>query len=91
MDERKELRNEDNKFSLTRFVQYLTKNNELTRPQEDGEERGHYKSNTSHIELNTERVRTELIRCQYMKAGAVDLFRNETPTRVRRTNATPDE
>ena len=74
MDERKEVRNEDNKFSLTRFIQYLTKNCELTKPPEDSEERGRYKSNTSHIELNTERVKSELIRCQYMKPSAVEIF-----------------
>ena len=87
MDERREVKTEDNRYSLTRFVQYLTKNCELTRPPENTEERGHYKSNTSHIELNTERVRAELVRCQYMKPGAAEVFEEET--RVRRRIRVP--
>jgi hypothetical protein len=83
MTERHEIKTEDNRFSLTRFVQYLTKNCELTKPPEENEnERGHYKSNTSHIELNTERVRAELVRCQYMKPGAAEIFQEE-PVRER--------
>lgn len=72
MTQRHEARNEDNRYSLTRFTQYLTKNCDLTRPVEG--ERGLYKSNTSHIELNTERLRAELIRCQYMRPRAQDVF-----------------
>lgn len=67
---------EDNKFSLTRFVQYLTKNCDLTRVPEGTEERGHYKSNVSHIELSTERLRDELIKHQYMRPTAADIFRD---------------
>jgi len=79
MTERHEVRTEENRFSLTKFVQYLTKNNELTRPPETSEERGHYKSNTSHIELSTERLREELERCQYLRPRptAAQVFADE--------------
>ena len=79
MTQRHEVRTEENRFSLTRFVQYLTKNNELTRPPEDSEERGHYKSNTSHIALSTERLREELERCEYIRRRptATQVFADE--------------
>lgn len=87
MTERHEIKNEENRYSLTGFVQYLTKNCELTKPPEDSEERGHYKSNTSHIELNTERLRAELIRCQYIKPGAIEILTEEEPRRrIRRVS-----
>ena len=77
MTQRHEVRTEDSRFSLTKFVQYLTKNNELTRPCAG--ERGLYKSNTSHIELSTERLREELERCQYIRprVTAAQVFADE--------------
>jgi len=75
MTSRCETRGDENRFSLTRFVQYLTKNNDLTRPAEDTGERGHYKSNTSHIELSTERIWAKLVEHQYVRARATDVFR----------------
>ena len=76
MTHRREGSTEENRFSLTRFVQYLTKNCELTRVPEGAEERGHYKSNTSHIELSTDRLRAALVKHQYIKPRAADIFRH---------------
>jgi hypothetical protein len=77
MTQRHEVRTEENRYSLTRFVQYLTKNCDLTRPPPESAERGLYKSNTSHIELSTERLREELIRCQYLRPTAAQVFADE--------------
>lgn len=78
MTSRHEVKNEDTRFSLTRFVQYLTKNCDLTKVPEGTDERGHYKSNTSHIELSTERLRDELVRCQYIRPTAQQVFREHS-------------
>jgi len=74
MTQRHEVRTEENRYSLTRFVQYLTKNCDLTRVPEGSTERGLYKSNTSHIELSSDRLREELIRCQYLRPTAAQVF-----------------
>jgi hypothetical protein len=76
MKVRNESQADDNRFTLTRFTQYLTKNCELTRVPEGSVERGHYKSNTSHIELNTDRLRHALVKHQYIRARGADVFRN---------------
>jgi hypothetical protein len=77
MTQRHEVRTEENRYSLTRFVQYLTKNCDLTRVPEGSTERGLYKSNTSHIELSSDRLREELIRCQYLRPTAAQVFAEE--------------
>lgn len=78
MTRRHEIRTEENRYSLTKFVQYLTKNCEFTRVPEGVEERGHYKSNTSHIELSTDRLREALVKHQYIRPRAVDVFQEVT-------------
>ncbi len=77
MTRRCEIKTDENRFSLTRFVQYLTKNCELTRVPEGAEERGHYKSNTSHIELSTDRLRQALVKHQYIRVRATDIFKED--------------
>ena len=76
MKVRNEGSSDDHKFSLTRFIQYLTKNCELTRVPEGSDERGLYKSNTSHIDLNIDRLRSALVKNQYIRPRSTDVFRN---------------
>jgi len=65
-------RNERSDFPISQshFTRYLT-NNDLTKPVEG--ERGRYKSNTSHIELNMERVKRELVKHEYIQRDMSDL------------------
>ena len=83
MMRRNEQKGEDFHISLTKFVQYLTKNNELTRVPEGGagkDEKGLYKSSTSHIQLDSDRIRKELMKNLYIKPSAALMFSDEDAT-----------
>jgi len=74
MTERNEKKADDCHISLTYFTQYLTRNSELTMDEEakkNGE--GLYKSNTSHIRLDTERLRRKLIEHHYIYKPPEDI------------------
>jgi hypothetical protein len=81
MVDRNEKKAEDCHISLTYFVQYLTRNSTLIMTDEarlNGE--GYYKSNTSHIRLDTDRLKKALIEYNYIRRpdlDAHDLFLNE--------------
>ena len=62
---RNERKAEDCHISLTYFVQYLTKNSELLMKGADASE-GQYKSNVSHIRLNTDRLERSLVAHHYI-------------------------
>jgi hypothetical protein len=84
MVQRNERKAEECHISLTYFVQYLTKNSELIMSEEakkNGE--GHYKSNTSHIRLDTARLRKALILHHYIYRPRDDIayaFLEDEPT-----------
>ena len=61
----------DEKMSQSVFTRYM-KENQFTKPVENVN-RGAYKSNTTHITLNMDHVRKELIKQQYLKPRATDL------------------
>ena len=74
MVDRNEKKAEDCHISLTYFVQYLTRNNTLIMSEEaraNGE--GQYKSSTSHIRLDIERLRKALIEYNYIRRPDADL------------------
>jgi hypothetical protein len=61
----------DAKMSQSVFTRYM-KENQFTKPV-DGVNRGAYKSSTTHISLNMDHVRRELVKQQYIKPRATDL------------------
>ena len=65
MVERNEKKAEDCHISLTFFVQYLTKNNELIM-EDAGPAEGQYKSSVSHIRLDIKRLTQKLIEHHYI-------------------------
>lgn len=65
MVERNERKAEDCHISLTYFVQYLTKNNELIM-KGAGPTEGQYKSSVSHIRLDTGRLTQSLVEHHYI-------------------------
>ena len=68
LEERNERKRDENHISLTHFVQYLTKNSDLICPEKArAEGEGKYKSSTSHIRLDTNRLRNALIKNLYIK------------------------
>ena len=74
MVDRNEKKAEDCHISLTYFVQYLTRNNTLIMSDEaraNGE--GYYKSSTSHIRLDTDRLKKALIEYNYIRRPDLDI------------------
>ena len=61
----------DLKMSQSAFTRFM-KENPFTKEVE-GVNRGAYKSSTTHITLNMDHVRRELIKQEYMKPKAMDL------------------
>ena len=74
MTSRNERKEADFHISLSKFVRDLTKNQDLVRPPENSEERGLYKSNTSHIDLDMNRIRKGLVKNGYIHPTATDVF-----------------
>lgn len=62
---RNEKKAEDCHISLTYFVQYLTKNSDITM-KGAGPQEGQYKSNVSHIRLDTKRLTQCLVEHHYI-------------------------